>query len=961
MGLFFVNFIFLLWRIGHRMIFTARIYDWRHGLMAAPRLVVSNFVNFFASVRATRIYIGHRATGKALTWDKTAHSYPIQMRAPSRPAPEKSRRGPERQPARLVGGRPAKFAAPSDHAGLGRPDAVHAPSMAPSSTHWTLIFLTVAGLAGGGPLPGSGEARAQAVPVAASAEQVAEAAARSSVDQLARAGRKRDALAEADRFIARQNAGALTRAQRGFLRRELGDPGGAAEDFAAALKDPGELSPDQRRNVEAGLVEARAAQNQGELAQAQGDLELGRYVDAANRAGLVLDRDPGSAPAMRIHVEALVANGQKREALVEADQFVRANPADSLMRAQRGFLRREFKDLAGAIEDFNAVLGELDLLAEQRRNVEAGLAEAQTAQAQQDILRAQAALRRRDFATASDAAAAALRRIPNSEDAVRIRVEALSRTGRKPDALDEADRFIARGTASTAFRAERGFLRRALNDTAGAAEDFTAALAGGGLAAEQQRNVQKALREATAAAGRRDYESAQVALRRGDFTAAAEIADSILRREPGSRAAMRIRLDALSRAGRKQDAQAQADRLIAAGDASGWVLAQRGFGRLEAGDFAGAVEDFDAALARRDLDQRAIPNIRYARAEAAAGLAEQKGDPRVVHAAYLDLLQKEPGYADGWYRLGYRLIREGDRAQAAEALGNGLKIRPVGSAYLDEGESYMFTNAPLAAKALRNGLDRWYDRDPSLASRSQADLERVKNEVVEADASIRTTVAVGGISARPEAAGGTNALVSAETRVRFDGRFLPAVPGLEAFARGFTGKDSNGTRETDAGVGVRYRPIRDLNFYVGGVVDHFFQPQSETEFVLIWGLGLGTDAYPYLQGWKPYWDFGTFGAWRTADGRVLQDLRGNAGYLYEFRAPLRAAVGPTLLGVAGYDNQASTPLAGGIGPSVLSYFWLGGDKYRSYDALLSLQVGYLFNVGSDQRQRGWRGQVGVTF
>ena len=53
--------------------------------------------------------------------------------------------------------------------------------------------------------------------------------------------------------------------------------------------------------------------------------------------------------------------------------------------------------------------------------------------------------------------------------------------------------------------------------------------------------------------------------------------------------------------------------------------------------------------------------------------------------------------------------------------------------------------------------------------------------------------------------------------------------------------------------------------------------------------------------------------------------------------------------------RAASPVAAGIGPSLLSYFWLGGDQYRSYDALLSLQVGYLFNVGSDERQRGWRG------
>ena len=107
--------------------------------------------------------------------------------------------------------------------------------------------------------------------------------------------------------------------------------------------------------------------------------------------------------------------------------------------------------------------------------------------------------------------------------------------------------------------------------------------------------------------------------------------------------------------------------------------------------------------------------------------------------------------------------------------------------------------------------------------------------------------------------------------------------------------------------------------------------------------------------------FHTFGAWRTVDRRVLEDVRAYAGFLYEFRMPLRGAVGPTVLAVAGYDNQAATPWATGVGPSVLSYLWLGGDKYRSYDAVLTLQLGYIFNVGSDQRPRGWHGQIGLPF
>jgi len=77
--LFLVNLFFLAWRVAHRIYFTTRVYSLRQGLMSAPRLIVANFVNFFASARATRIYVHHRLTGTPLVWDKTTHSYPFKL------------------------------------------------------------------------------------------------------------------------------------------------------------------------------------------------------------------------------------------------------------------------------------------------------------------------------------------------------------------------------------------------------------------------------------------------------------------------------------------------------------------------------------------------------------------------------------------------------------------------------------------------------------------------------------------------------------------------------------------------------------------------------------------------------------------------------------------------------------------------------------------------------------------
>ncbi|WLT33100.1 glycosyl transferase family protein [Geothrix sp. PMB-07] len=76
MRLMQVNAVFMLNRLVQRFIFVRRLYGTVHGLLAIPRILVSNLVNFAAAVRAWRQYVGHRVSGRALTWDKTAHAYP---------------------------------------------------------------------------------------------------------------------------------------------------------------------------------------------------------------------------------------------------------------------------------------------------------------------------------------------------------------------------------------------------------------------------------------------------------------------------------------------------------------------------------------------------------------------------------------------------------------------------------------------------------------------------------------------------------------------------------------------------------------------------------------------------------------------------------------------------------------------------------------------------------------------
>ncbi|NMA97647.1 MAG: glycosyl transferase family protein [Phyllobacteriaceae bacterium] len=80
-ALLVANLVLLVNRLVQRTLFTTRIYGIWQGLMAGPRMIVSNLLNFFATLRAAFIFARHKATGKPIVWDKTTHSYPFQVSA----------------------------------------------------------------------------------------------------------------------------------------------------------------------------------------------------------------------------------------------------------------------------------------------------------------------------------------------------------------------------------------------------------------------------------------------------------------------------------------------------------------------------------------------------------------------------------------------------------------------------------------------------------------------------------------------------------------------------------------------------------------------------------------------------------------------------------------------------------------------------------------------------------------
>ncbi|MGR7994907.1 glycosyl transferase family protein [Xanthobacter sp. ZOL 2024] len=63
-------------RLAQRFYFVSAIYGWEQGVMSVPRVVMGNFVNFAATLRAWKLFLGHIFLGRRIVWDKTMHDFP---------------------------------------------------------------------------------------------------------------------------------------------------------------------------------------------------------------------------------------------------------------------------------------------------------------------------------------------------------------------------------------------------------------------------------------------------------------------------------------------------------------------------------------------------------------------------------------------------------------------------------------------------------------------------------------------------------------------------------------------------------------------------------------------------------------------------------------------------------------------------------------------------------------------
>ncbi|MGD9545098.1 MAG: tetratricopeptide repeat protein [Methylocystis sp.] len=822
-------------------------------------------------------------------------------------------------------------------------------------------------------------------------DEKAEAPVRLIAETLSRQGRSQAALDELNRYAAEHTPSERLLAQRGYLRRAMKDVKGAAADFQAALAAP-DVEPSETQRLRDALAEANKAEQdsivQAELAEVYKAIAQRDYARAAQLSRELRVKYPKSEAPLLALMTALDSSRQAEAAVKEADAFIKDNAPSAALLAQRGYSRRAIGDLRGAIADFRAALAQPGLEPAQQKRLKLAIAEAQhatesgVAQAgaeqtpmQQALNDGYDALKLGRFDAAVHAAREARSLDPKAEAPVLLLLSALLRQGRKAEALAEANRYLASVPHSAAVLAQRGFLRRQAGDVGGAAADFEQALKYG-LPADQKLNVARALNEARytlvaekafRAASAQDWANA---LRYGRAAEAF----------PGANEAVfRVTIAALAGLERTDEALKRSNALIARGKASGQAYAQRAYLRKALGDGDGAYADFVKALARGDLPPAQKVAVELEIASARALAYEKQGDVTQARAELVGFTQQHPRYAAGWATLGNFYARQKEYASAVDAFENSLALDPKGEVLLSAGYASVYVDRSKESQFFREAIDRW-SSDPSLSARPARDQEVVKTQIVEADSSVRTNVVMSGIADRRKRWGGYQMQPSFETVMRFDGRHLPYIFGLETLIGGFWSQDQTRFTESYSRLGLRLRPFDGINFSVSAEWQHHFTTNAPfNQLALSWGYGYGGFAYsstssagaagaieptnmsyPHETAWQPLTSFATYGTYRVGEHRYLQNAVGLLGYSY-WNATSRVVIGAAGMGMGTYDSADTRQFAFGAGPALVARAWLGGDVYRAFDGIITAQFGYLFPFGESRRQGGLNATIAITF
>jgi hypothetical protein len=360
-----------------------------------------------------------------------------------------------------------------------------------------------------------------------------------------------------------------------------------------------------------------------ELALAFARLAKGDAEGALKYAQRARKLAPDYETPVRLESDVLAKLGRTSEALDVINAFVASHKHSMTLIAQRGHLRKQLKDAAGAEADLRSARESGALTKEQSAAASVALFDLAMDGAYNDIDegRLNEAIKKAQAAREMDAGA---------EAPVRVIADAYSRLGRAEAALAELNLYASEHKPSGRLLAQRAYLRRAMKDIKGAEADFEAALAAPDIEPSEKLPLRDALAEATKAeqdsVAQAELAEVYKAIEEHDYRRAVQAARDARAKHPNAEYPLLALMAALNSSRQPREAVKEADLYIKDHAPSSTVLAQRGYSRRATGDLRGAIEDFSAALAQPGVEPQQKKGLssrlpkRSAQASRAAGL-----------------------------------------------------------------------------------------------------------------------------------------------------------------------------------------------------------------------------------------------------------------------------------------------------------------------------------------------------
>lgn len=435
-------------------------------------------------------------------------------------------------------------------------------------------------------------------------------------------------------------------------------------------------------------------------------------------------------------------------------------------------------------------------------------------------------------------------------------------------------------------------------------------------------------------------DQAYKALERGELESAMDLASRALNLAPGHSALLLLQADILAR----QEKPAEALELIRslpASELGASGLAQRGYLWLQAGNPAAAEADFVRAMQSGELD--------------AAGRANVSSE-----LAYLALGRKDSSAALRWFETAMAHGRtspgyQADAGYAAMRLGRNRE----------------------AVDLLSSAIDAWHAAAPGNRPFDELALYGMRRSVDSMSRRWGGTLSLGH-SATPGLAASTLAPAGGDLRVIQAGAEVFYVPErfgfrdgrvLQLYANTFQGLSANdpdyatGGDSRVAGLGVRYKPLREHNLVVGLERRLALGGRAGDDDWLV-RVGFSADRqidwHPTRNSWMT-WQVYTESAYFIEAGRLIQPFDARVGRTWKLPQWHGAVITP-FVGIAGeYDSEQVPRTAAGVGPGVTMRYWFRESRHRAFASYAEFSLQYRWRVTDAQRGGGLFGMLAISF